>query len=69
MRQFLSQLPYLLVKHDLIVSGGWGPSTRQRDAPDASGRLTSYALRGKKAGHFCKVAGVSIFDAGGPCSH
>ena len=23
------------VKHDLIVSGGWGPSTTRRDAPDA----------------------------------
>ena len=30
--------PSLLVavKHDLIVGGGWGPSTRRRDAPDAN---------------------------------
>ena len=34
----------LLVKHDLVVCGGWGPSARQRDAPDTSGRLTSFSV-------------------------
>ena len=44
-------------------------SARQRDAPDARGRLTSLsALRGKEAGRFCEVAGVSIIDAGSPRS-
>ena len=43
--------PSLPVKHNLIVGGGWGPSVRQRDAPDASGRLTSFSVeeRGSKA--------------------
>ena len=39
-----SSLP---VKHDLIVGGGWGPSTRQRDAPDTSGRPTSFSVEGR----------------------
>ena len=34
------------VKHDLIVSGGWGPNARWRDAPDASGRLASFSVEG-----------------------
>ena len=34
------------VKHDLIVSGGWGPNARWRDAPDASGRLESFSVKG-----------------------
>ena len=34
------------VKHDLIVSGGWGPNARRRDAPDASGRLVSFSVEG-----------------------
>ena len=34
----------LLVKHDLIVCGGWGPSARRRDAPNTSGRLTSFSV-------------------------
>ena len=29
----LAITPSLLVKHDFIVGGGWGPSTKQRDAP------------------------------------
>ena len=37
----------LLVKHELIVGGEWGPSARQRDAPDASGRLTSFSVEGQ----------------------
>ena len=74
MRQLLPAItPSLLVKHDLIVSGGWGPSeaspsTRQRDTLDASGRLTSFKLKGEEAGCFREVAGVSIVDAGGLCS-
>ena len=35
------------VKHGLIVDGGWGPSARQRDAPDASGKLTSFSIEGR----------------------
>ena len=37
----LTITPSLPVKHDLIIGGGWGPSARQRDAPDVTGRLTS----------------------------
>ena len=51
------------VKHDLIVGGRWGPSGMRRDAPDATGRLTSF--RGEEAGRFGEVAGLSIVDAGG----
>ena len=51
------------VNHDLIVGGRWGPSGRRRDAADATGRLTSF--RGKEAGRFREVAGLSIVDAGG----
>ena len=28
----------------LIVGGGWGPSARRSDAPDASGMLTSFSV-------------------------
>ena len=48
--------------------GRWaGPSVRQRDAPDASGRLWwASALSGEEAGCFRKVAGMHEFvDAGG----
>ena len=43
--------PSLPVKHNLIVGGRWGPSVRQRDAPNASGRLISFSIeeRGSKA--------------------
>ena len=57
----LAITPSLPVKHD-IVGGGWGPSARRRDAPDASGRLTSFSVERRE------VAGVSIVDVGGPCS-
>ena len=60
--------PSLPVKHDLIVGGGWGPSARRRDAPEASRRLTSFSVEGEGGGRFHEVAGVSIVDAGGPCS-
>ena len=53
------------VKHDFIVGG---PSTRRRDASDATGRLTSFSVEGKEAGRFREVAGVPIIDAGGSCS-
>ena len=64
----LAITPSLLVKHDLIVGGGWGPSARQRDAPDTSSRLTSFSVKGRGSRHFREVACVSIVDAGGPCS-
>ena len=47
--------------------GGWGPSARWRNAPNASGRLTSFSVEGEGGGHFSEVAGTSIVDAGGPC--
>ena len=48
MWHFLSWLrPPKWVKHDLTVGGGWGPSARQRDAPDASGKLTSFSVEGR----------------------
>ena len=60
--------PSLPVKHNLIVGGGWGPSVRQRDAPDASGRLTSFSVeeRGSKAlpqnsWHVHRCCGQSMF--------
>ena len=40
---------FLSVKHDLIVDGGRRPSARWRDAPDASGRLTSFSVEGRKS--------------------
>ena len=43
----LTITPSLLVKHDLIVGGEWRPSARQRDAPDTSGRLTSFSVEGR----------------------
>ena len=60
--------PSLPVKHDLIVGGGWAPSARRRDAPDASRRLTSFSIEGEGGGCLCEVAGMSIVDAGGMCS-
>ena len=36
--------PSLPVKHNLIFSGGWGPSATRRDAPDTSGRLMSFSF-------------------------
>ena len=43
------------------------PSTRRRDAPDATGWLTSFNVegRGEEAGWFREIAGVSIVDVGG----
>ena len=64
----LAITPSLLVNHDLIVGGRWGPSARQRDAPDNSGRLRSFSVEGRGSRRFHEVAGVSIVDAGGPCS-
>ena len=37
------------VKHDLIVGGVWGPSARRTDAPDATGRLTSFSVEGQRS--------------------
>ena len=51
--------------HEVIVGGGVvtkrgaSPSARRRDAHDASGRLTTLALRNEEVGRFRKVAGVS----------
>ena len=39
---------------------------QDRDAPNASGRLLSLNNKGKEAGRFCEVAGVSIV-AGAAC--
>ena len=41
---------------------------RRRDASDASNRLASFSGGGEEVGHFCKIAGMSIVAAGGPCS-
>ena len=41
--------PSLLIKgwlHCYLSMGGWRPSVRQRDAPDASSRLTSFSVEG-----------------------
>ena len=46
---YLMITPSLPVKHDLIVSGGWGPSATRRDAPDTSGRLTSFSIEGQES--------------------
>ena len=46
---YLTITPSLPVKHDLIVDGGWGPSARRRDAPDANGRLTSFSIEGQES--------------------
>ena len=67
----LAIMPSLPVKHDLIVGGGWGQAqdVAERKAGDVpNARLTSSALKGEEAGRFSEVAGVSIIDAGGPCS-
>ena len=46
----------------LLVGGGAkceaSPNVRQRDAPDISGRLTSFSVEGEEEGRFRKVAGV-----------
>ena len=50
----LAIMPSIPVKHDLIVGGGLGakreasPSARQRDAPDATSRLTSFSVEGAR---------------------
>ena len=43
----LAITPSLLVKHDLIVGEGWGPSARQRDSPNITGRLMSFSVDGQ----------------------
>ena len=51
---FLAITPSLPVKHDSIVICQWGVeakrevslNVRQRDAPDATGRLTSFSIEG-----------------------
>ena len=47
----LAITPSLPIKHDpnVIVGGRWRPSTRQRDAPNASGRLTSFSVEGRES--------------------
>ena len=44
----LAITPSLLVKHDLIVDGGWGPSMRRTDAVDASSRLTNFSVERRR---------------------
>ena len=62
-------LPVLL-KHNLIVGGGWGLSVRHRRARGREMLLTlqvgyrASALRGKEAELLREVTGVSIVDAG-----
>ena len=58
----------------MIVMGGWGPSAERLRARDGE-MLTTLAVgwralesRSEEAGRFREVAGVSIVDAGGPCS-
>ena len=48
---FLAITPSLPIKHDpnVIVGGGWRPSTRRRDAPNASGRLTSFSVEERES--------------------
>ena len=49
--------PSLPIKHDSIVICRWGveakreasPNARRRDAPDASGRLTSFSVEGRES--------------------
>ena len=61
--------PSIPVKHDLIVGGGtgWGQARDREMLPTLAVSWWASALRGEEAGRFCKVAGVSIVDAGGPC--
>ena len=63
----LAIMPSLPGMKSLSVGGGWGPSARQRNAPNASRRLTSFSVEGEGGGRFSEVAGASIVDAGGPC--
>ena len=64
----LSITPSFPVKHDLIVGGGWGQARDGEMLPTIAVGLRALALRGKEAGRFREVAGMSIVDAGGPCS-
>ena len=49
--------PFLPTKHDSIVICRWGvetkreasPNARQRDAPEASGRLTSFSVERRES--------------------
>ena len=60
--------------HEVIVGGGWGPSVGHCQVRGGEMLTTlavgwqALALRSEEPGRFCKVAGVSIVDAGGPCS-
>ena len=53
----LAITPSLPIKHDSIVICQWGmeakrevsPNARRRDAPDASGRLTSFSVEGRES--------------------
>ena len=53
----LAITPSLQIKHDSIVICRWGveakheasPNTRWRDAPNASGRLTSFSVEGRES--------------------
>ena len=50
--------------HGIRQSRGASPSARQRDAHNASSRLTSFSVESEEAGCFHEVAGVSIIDVG-----
>ena len=64
----LAITPSLLVKHDLIVSGGGGQAQGEEILPTLAVGWQASALRGEEAGRFREVAGVSIIDVGSPCS-
>ena len=55
----------VLVKHDLIVGGGWGQAQGREMLPTLPVGLRVSALRGEEAGRFRKVAGAFIVDTGG----
>ena len=65
----LAITPSLPVKHDLIVGGGVGAKHEVERCSDASSRLTSFSVEGRGSRVVPRsIAGVSIVDAGGPCS-
>ena len=54
----------VLVKHNLIVCGGWGKREAE-NAPDATGRLTSFSVEGRGSRALPQsIAGASIVDVG-----
>ena len=59
-------VPHNWVEHDLIVDWGWGPSIEGGEMlPMLEVGWRASAMRGKEAGCFRKVAGMSIIDVVG----